>query len=264
VRDSQMALADHNVFFEPQAGSAAVQKAKGALSLPAAGRYLNAPRVQIGLLAKHRFIEPFLAAKDFGAVDQFAVADLDDFLKRLFAGARPVRTPEAGQVDIPSAAGRCCCSSMEILGFILAGKLAWVGRQDGLEGYMSVLVDINEVRPMVRGAELGGLGGQALAERMHVADRVTRNLIAGGHLRTVTVINPVNRCPTVIVPNEEIERFQREFVSLFALAKQQGRHFRKLKLELEGAGMKPAFNPETVGATFYRIVYLPKTGTRLA
>ena len=39
---------------------------------------------------------------------------------------------------------------------------------------------------------------------------------------------------------------------LFALAKQQGRHFRKVKQELDAAGIRPALDPEKVGATFYR------------
>jgi hypothetical protein len=41
-------------------------------------------------------------------------------------------------------------------------------------------------------------------------------------------------------------------VSLFALAKQQGRHFRKVKKELDAAGIEPALDPKKVGATFYR------------
>jgi hypothetical protein len=79
-----------------------------------------------------------------------------------------------------------------------------------------------------------------------------RALIDGGHLKTMKVINPVNRCPIVVVPVEEAERFAREYVSLFALAKQQGRHFRKVKQELDAAGIRPALDPEKVGATFYR------------
>jgi hypothetical protein len=39
---------------------------------------------------------------------------------------------------------------------------------------------------------------------------------------------------------------------LFALAKEQGRHFRAVKKELEAAGAKPAFDPEKMGATFYQ------------
>ena len=105
---------------------------------------------------------------------------------------------------------------------------------------------------MVRGADHGGFTGKALQDRLQTADRVIRKLIAGGHLKTGTVINPINRCPTVIVTDEEVERFEREFVSLFVLAKQQGRHFRVVKKGLEAAGVKPAMDPETVGATFYR------------
>jgi len=32
--------------------------------------------------------------------------------------------------------------------------------------------------------------------------------------------NPINRCPTVVMPALEIERFESEFLSLFALARQ--------------------------------------------
>jgi hypothetical protein len=62
----------------------------------------------------------------------------------------------------------------------------------------------------------------------------------------------IPRCPIVVVPVEEVERFEREYISLFALAKQHGRHFRKLKQELDADGVRPALDPEKVGATFYR------------
>ena len=82
---------------------------------------------------------------------------------------------------------------------------------------MFLLVDVEELRSLVRGADHGGFTGEALQDRLQTADRVIRKLIAGGHLKTETVINPTA---------EEVERFEREFVSLFMLAKQQGRHFR--------------------------------------
>jgi hypothetical protein len=103
----------------------------------------------------------------------------------------------------------------------------------------------------VRGADHGGFTGKALQGRLQTTDRVIRKLIAGGHLRTKTVINPINRCPTVIVTAEEVERFEREFLSLFVLTKQQGKHFRPVKKELGAAGVKPAMDPDEVGATFY-------------
>lgn len=98
---------------------------------------------------------------------------------------------------------------------------------------MAILVDVEEVRALVRGADHGGFAGKALQGRLQTTDRVIRNLIAGGHLKTETVINPINQCPITVVPASEVERIEREFVSLFALAKQQGRHFRAVKKELE-------------------------------
>jgi hypothetical protein len=35
-------------------------------------------------------------------------------------------------------------------------------------------------------------------------------LIKHGHLKSITVVNPINRCPTVVVPAKEVERFERE------------------------------------------------------
>jgi hypothetical protein len=87
---------------------------------------------------------------------------------------------------------------------------------------------------------------------MQTSDRVTHALMTQRHLKTVTVINPVNRCPTVIVPAEEVERFEREYVSLFTQAKQQGRLFRKVKKELDAAGIKAALDLKKIGAGFYR------------
>jgi hypothetical protein len=72
-------------------------------------------------------------------------------------------------------------------------------------------------------------------------------LIKLGHLATITVVNPVNRCPTVVVPVAEVERFARKYISLFVLAKQQGRHFRKVKRELDATGIRSAMDPRRSG-----------------
>jgi len=48
------------------------------------------------------------------------------------------------------------------------------------------------------------------------------------------------------------ERFQKEYISLFALARQRGKHFRAVKKALEADGVEPAFDPKKIGATFYR------------
>ncbi len=245
--------ADANVLFDAKTGSRVAREAAAApLTILHAGEYINAPRVQRTLLYRAGILKPRLRTADHGAYDMFAPEDLDDFLARLLDGADPVEAAGAGQADIPTAAKAACCGCVEIVQAILDGRLTRKARLAGERGYMAVLVDVEEVRALVRGADHGGLTGRALAERLSVADRVTAKLIAGGHLKTVEVVNPINRCPIKVVPTEEVERFEREFVSLFALAKQQGRHFRAVKKELDAAGVKPAMDSGEVGATFYR------------
>ena len=251
IGEGQDPLVDANVIFAAEEASSVITRAKGALSLPEAGKYLNAPRVHIKLIADNGFIVPHLSATAFGAVDQYALADLDEFLRRLLEDAKPVKAPKDGQVGIPVAAKRACCSAATIIRLVLDKKLKWIGRQAGVEGYMSLLVDLEEIRGLVRGHDHGGLTPYQVACRLGVTDRVARALIKHGCLSTVDVINPINKCPqTVVMPNE-VERFRREYVSLFALAKEQGRHFRKLKQEMDEAGVAPALDVNKIGATFY-------------
>jgi hypothetical protein len=112
--------------------------------------------VHIHLLAKNKFILPCVPAAKFSANNQYAISDLDAFLKRLLDGAHVVRKPKPGQASIPAAAKRACCSAADILDLILDCELAWVGQASGERGYLSVRVDVDEIRTKVRGADHGG------------------------------------------------------------------------------------------------------------
>ena len=147
---------------------------------------------------------------------------------------------------------RACCSAADLVRLILDRKLKWVGRASGERGYLSVRVDLDEVRAKVRGADHGGLTPRQVATMLGVADRVIYALMEGGHLTTRTVVNPINRCPQVIIMPAEVARFKKRYVSLFALAKERGKHFKAVKNELDAADVEPAFKRRKIGATFYR------------
>jgi hypothetical protein len=91
-----------------------------------------------------------------------------------------------GQADIPAAAKRACCSATEIVRFIVDKKLRWVGRLGDVEGYLSVLVDLEELRELVRGDDHGGLTPYQVSCQIGVTDKVARQLIRHGRLATVT------------------------------------------------------------------------------
>jgi hypothetical protein len=182
IGDDQMALSDHNVTFDAQAGSVAAQEAKACLYLPAARAYLNAPRVQADLLVQHGFIRPKASVGQFGAYDKYAVDDLDAFLAKLKLGAKPVGSPSAKMASIPGAARRARCSAAEIVRLILEEKLVWVGVQRGVRGYLSVLVKVDEVKAAVRGPDHGGLTIEEVRETLQANHRVVLALFKYGHL----------------------------------------------------------------------------------
>lgn len=246
-------LADGNCLFDAERAVALARTAAAAtLSVRDAGAYLNAPRVQRDMLYRSGILVPRIKATDHGAADLFAPEDLDSFLARLLDGTSPVPAADDGLADIPTAAKAACCGSVEIVQAILDGRLTRKARLDSERGYMALLVDVEEVRALVRGADPGGFSAEALGARLQTRPHVIRKLIAAGHLASETVTNPVNRCPMTVVPTAAAERFEAEFVTLFTIARHQGRHHMTVKKELEAAGMKPAMKPEKIGATIYR------------
>jgi hypothetical protein len=164
--------------------------------LPAARDYLNAPRSQADLLVKHGFIKPHMSRTSlFGARDQYAIADLDNFLGRLTHAAQRIARPSYRQVTIQRAAKQACCSAADIVRLILEERLGWVGRLPAVRGYRSVLVNIDHVKDAVRGPGHGGVPLRTVAQELSTTDRVVTALIEGKHLATITGINPINRCP---------------------------------------------------------------------
>ncbi|ABD07240.1 hypothetical protein RPB_2536 [Rhodopseudomonas palustris HaA2] len=243
---------DANVLFPVQAAPPALLAGHTTLSRPAASRHINAPRCQIDLLVKSDLIKPVLDGRAAGAVDQYAVPDLDRFLEQLLDGAVRVDSPGPDQLDIPAAGKRACCSAAEIVRLVLDKKLAWTGRSAGARGYLALLVDVAELRPLVQGDDHGGIKPRDVAKLLGVNDQVVYRLIEHGHLPSTSRIHPINRCPQTVVMPADLQAFQRAYVTLFGLAKERGEHFRKTKKAMDDAGVEAVFDPATLGATIYR------------
>ena len=178
------------------------------------------------------------------------------FLEQLLADADPKYAGEAAFHDIPSAAKRACCRAEQIIRLLLDRKLGRVGRNPEVEGYLSVLVDIDEVRPLVSGEDHGGINLRTAGSLIRTSDRVLRALIDNGFIAAECVPNPVTKQIQTIIRPEELERFQNEFIGLHVLAKERGQHFRKVTIELQAKDIRPAFDPMQVRAIFYRMAEL--------
>lgn len=160
-------------------------------------------------------------------------------------------------MDIPDAARTARCSAVDVVGLLLDRRLARVRRAPDLTGYMSVLVDPNEIRPLVHRDFGEGLTMKEVELTTKWSGRVIRALVENGHLPSRDVQNPINHLIQTRVTKEDLDRFTGEYVSLHGLADELGRHFRRLKWEIEDAGVRPAFDPAQVWSTFYRRADLP-------
>ena len=239
--------------FDAAAARDVLERAARSITQAEAEEYMNAGRVQTALLVRERLIAPFVSIGTEGRRGKLvlALADLDDFLGRLLARAVPVTSPTENEVDIPQAAHRSNCSAAEIVRLILDGRLGWVGRKENVEGYRSVLVRIEDVKPLVRGAAIEGCTAHDLEDRLRTNTKVVKALIAHGLLPTFASVNPINRCPITLIAEQDVRAFQEKYVSLTEAARARGMHLPVLKKELSAAGIEPALTADVYGAAFY-------------
>lgn len=224
-----------------------------ALSLNEVRDYANLPRPHERILYENGFIKPIIAGGTKELKNHaFRRKDIDDFLARLLIDAREEFFGSPGFYDIRAAAKRTCCRAEQIIRLLLDRKLRRVGRHPEVAGYLSVLVDVEELRPLVVGEDHGGINLRTATGRIRTSDRVMTALIANHFIKTERVKNPVTKQVQTIIRPEELDRFLREFVGLHVLAEERYEHFRRTKAEMDARKIKPAFDPKVVMATFYR------------
>lgn len=245
-------LSANVVTFPVSAGYPIIDLLQNAISLKQVETDINAGRVHTKLLADHGFIRPAEGHDRLQLGDQcYDRRQLDEFRKRLFANVVWVEEPEWPQMTIAAAAKRTCCSAMEIVKLILDHQLRWVGSWTATTGYQSILVDVVEVKRLIRGVHGDNLTMRQAAAVLGTTDRVLGALIENQMLASESHISPKNRCPYIAVPRKSVEAFKARYASLHELARSRGKHMPILKRELAMRGVEPALPPNQVGASFY-------------
>lgn len=253
ISKQDLALPDDRILFDADMAERAIAEINGSMKLTEVGRYLNIPRAQLDVLLEAGHLKPFVVAGT-GSIGShaFAKRDVDQFRGKLFQGAAEVSTPGDRWYNIPSAAKRANCSAAEVVTLILNDQLSSKGIDPASAGYMAILVDLEEVKPLVRREDHGGVKLRDVEIQLRVSTRVLAALIDEGHLPASTVINPINRCPQRVVMERDLSSFQRTYVSLMEIAADRGVYAATLKDELAAQGISPAFDPAATRARFYR------------
>lgn len=248
---------DRLLFTAEEAACQFLAKVSSAISLREAGLYINAPRVQLRLLVDNGFIIPFIRGGTEVLKDHaFAKHDLDEFLAGLIVDAQ-LTTDDDVLADIPTAARQARCSATAIVRLLQERKLTLVRRRQHVHGYMSVLVDPDEVRRNLNRPSIPGLSLSEVERHTGWSQDVVKALTVHGHLPSLMVQNPINHLRQTVVAQADLEAFATRYVSLHGLAKERGIHFNRIKAALEAAGVHPVFDTSAVPATFYLRAQLP-------
>jgi len=259
-----LALTDDRIVFDADEAREFLDRVAGAMSLKEAREYLNIPRPQERHLFEAGHIRPFvLGGTEILKDHAFAKRDLDAFLNRLLSDATELAPMEDGFQPISAAAQRATCSAMKVVALILDRKLARVRLRPDVPGYLSAMVDPEEVKGLLYEQKDSGVSLREVEKSLGSSTRVVTALIEHGHLSASAKINPVTRLSRRVVSEEELARFTKRFVTLHAFAKETGIHFRKLANHFSEDEIKPAIDPNSVHATFYERVVVANSVSRM-
>ncbi|UGV26999.1 hypothetical protein E0H22_15660 [Rhodopseudomonas boonkerdii] len=248
--EDQADKADRDILFDAALAERIFLREASLLTLKEVENYLNAPRPLASSLSDAGLIRRHAVGE--GTTDRYLKSELDQLISSMYAKAVAVAVPGPEMCSVSEAAKRTNCTTVEVVRLIRDGGLDRVQHVHGkTSGILDLLVDVEEVRLRTRLPELDGLLPLDAARLLRTNQDVVKKLIKLGELQTITQKHPIKRNPINIVQTEEIKRFQRQYVSLFSLARERDIGLPKLKRQLAEIGIQPAFRDE-LGATFYR------------
>ncbi|TXN06984.1 hypothetical protein FV222_03790 [Methylobacterium sp. WL103] len=246
---------DHHVIFDARAASAVLVDASDTISLISAARRLNVGRKIADALVNSGLIRRFVMADtNAGGLGTHGVSrtDVDALLELLARDAVPVDRAGKGVFKITHAAKAATRNSIDIISLIVGRKLDWVGRLVGSRGIAAILVNADEVRALLKEPELPGLTQREIMKYLRTTSGVAKTLMNQGIITTVRAVNPLTHAMINVVSEQELKCFRLEYVSLYELAQDRKDSPVGLKSRLIAAGVRPAFDPKIIKASFYR------------
>lgn len=258
IGPSSDGVSDHRVLMRAEAARGALLMSEGYLTFGEMVSRLGAPRPHDKMLVDAGFIPRIIRGKHMGGLRPvYDAADVSVFLECLTEDALPLEKNRKDLVNIPKAAKRAKCSAMAIVRLLLDRRLPTVRLLPGDVGYMSVLVDPAEVRPLVQEERAPGLTLRQVTEILRTSDAVTRKLVELGHLPSTSVMNPMTRMTQHVVDPADLDAFRQRYVAGPEIARASGGNPMSVIQKAERRGIPPVFDPREVGVAFYERAGVP-------
>ncbi|QFT31910.1 hypothetical protein FIV00_15560 [Labrenzia sp. THAF82] len=252
IDQSQLGQTDERIFFNADDAKFYLDRVEQSMSMNQVRAYINAPRPVDRVLFEAGILKPWLiGGTDIFKDHAFAKCDLDEFLLNLAAGAKPVTNDEIHLVPILKAQKLANCSTLKVVQLILERRVRTLRTDPKETGFLSILVDPEEVKSLVRGKDHAGYSLRQVEKKLKTSTNVVKALVELGYLEAETAINPVKRCRQTIVKREILDAFMNKFETASSLSRRLGIHLQTLMKHLRCSGVEPEFAVEDVHATIY-------------
>jgi len=249
-KDPETGRFETKTLFEANTVMPILEKFMGSISQVAARKRLNATRAQFDALLKHGIIKPI----EGGSTSRpyYDPNNVDDLLDALLSRAKPIHYPTKVQVDIQMACRKTVTGAAEIVDLIVSGKLKFVGHDPQKHGYLSVLVDVNEVAKLMRLEEPKGYMKHEIASFLGVNDPAIKHLETSGLLPFVKSRHPISRKAIRIVTYDAMAAFLRDYLPCKYLAELLNLNTRHVGSKLDSKGADRIEMPSKCRGRIYR------------
>lgn len=227
------------------------------LHLPA---YMNASRGQVVSLIAGGFLKRMMdVGSSARASASISKREVHAFLDSISRDVQVVDVLPAGVWPINQATQKARVTTDEVIRLLQRGALRNVYRVKGEEGYLSILVDPEEIKGhFVLDPETVPLGSCVIAKKLGTTQPVVNKLAAAGLISSVTPNGRSEALKTVRVLPSSLRQFQDNYVFLMQLRQELDVHHRTINNALRRLGVEPVEDPAVLKVTLFRRADIPR------
>lgn len=181
----------------------------------------------------------------------FEIQEVERFLNRLYAEAKPVSSVPVGCCDLRAVTWKAKCSLVDVISLVSSGSLRWVGLLAGAEGVRSILVNVEEVRARVRRPELAGHTRRDIELMLKIPFQTVNALTERGILPTTVQRHPSMHKDVLVIAAEDLERFRARYTKAADVARAFSLPFKGLRAALAARGITPVLSKAEFYLDFY-------------
>lgn len=174
--------------------------------------HFNFPRDQFDVIEAAGYLAPIATGE--GTWPAYDPREIQRFLDALLERAVPMRQAPQGCCDIPTAARKLNCSAQDIVQLLHNGRLGRVGRHAKRPGYLGIIVDLKELRPLIQREDVIGYTLAHVGEEVGLLLEHVRRLVDAGLLKATLGKNPIKKVPQLYVTDTDFSEFNSSYVGL--------------------------------------------------